>query len=66
MDHAVVDKKYQAESDVRTLVEAAKIKGDKARFDAAMKMAREQRKVLSNLETGGKGPASETKHTEKD
>lgn len=66
MDHEMTDKKFQAENDVRTLVEAAKVKGDKARFDAAMKMAREQRKTLSNLEAGEKEPAGETKHTEKD
>ena len=51
------DKKYQAESDMRTLVEAAKIKGDKSRHDAAMKMAREQRKALAEI--AGKSNKSE-------
>jgi len=43
------DKKFEAESDVRTLVEAAKIKRDKTRHTAAMKMVNEQRKALSDL-----------------
>ena len=43
------DKKYQAESDMRTLVEAAKIKRDGPRHAAAMKMAREQRKMLAEI-----------------
>ena len=47
--NAMEDKKYQAESDMRTLVEAAKIKSDKSRHDAAMKMAREQRKALADI-----------------
>ena len=50
MDHAAMDKKYQAENDMRTLIDAAKIKNDKPRHDAAMKMVREQRKALSDLE----------------
>jgi len=52
MEHAMsaMDKKYQAENDMRTLIDAAKIKNDKPRHDAAMKMVREQRKALSDLE----------------
>jgi len=43
------DKKFQAENDMRTLVDAAKIKTDKVRFSAAMKMVKEQRKALSEI-----------------
>ena len=43
------DKRFQAESDMRTLVEAARIKRDKSRREAAMKMAREQRKALAEV-----------------
>ena len=50
MDHAAMDKKYQAENDMRTMIEAAKIHRDKPRHEAAMKMVREQRKALSDLE----------------
>lgn len=53
------DKKYQAESDMRCLVEAAKIKRDKSRHGAAMKMAKEHRKALAEI--AGK---SETDKTE--
>lgn len=43
------DKKFAAENDMRTLVAAAKIKKDRPRMEAAMKMAREQRKALSDI-----------------
>jgi len=50
MEHPTAEhKRFEAESDMRTLVEAAKIKKDKSRRDAAMKMAREQRKALSEV-----------------
>lgn len=43
------EKKYHAESDMRTLVEAARIKKDKARSQAAMLAAKEQRKALDDV-----------------
>lgn len=49
------DDKWRAESDMRTLIEAEKIKGDKTRFDAAMKCSREQRKAMESIDTGKKG-----------
>lgn len=39
---AAMDKKWQAESDLRTLVEARKIRNDKARFKAATDLAKQQ------------------------
>jgi hypothetical protein len=52
MDHPMTaqDKKYQAESDMRTLIDAAKIQSDKPRREAALKMVREQRRLLSQLD----------------
>jgi hypothetical protein len=47
-------KKYMAESDLRTLIEAEKIKKDKARYGAAMKCHAEQMKALAAVK-GGKG-----------
>lgn len=44
------DKKFRAENDMRTLVEAAVIKNDKSRFDPAMKMVRKQRKAMSDID----------------
>mgnify|MGYP006879609856 CR=1 FL=1 len=41
--------KWQAEGDLRTLVESNKIKKDKKRMAAAMKMATEQKKALSQI-----------------
>lgn len=40
------EKRWQAESDLRTLVDAQKIMKDKPRLKAAKKMAEEQRKAL--------------------
>lgn len=45
-----MDKKYQAEDDVRTLIHAGEIKKDKARYKAAMAMAKTQ---MSDLEAVG-------------
>lgn len=47
-------KKFEAENDMRTLIEAAKIKKDKSRRQAAMKAAREQREALSEIESKSK------------
>ena len=49
------DSEWRAESDLRTLVEAEKIKKDKARYGAAMKCHAEQMKALAAIK-GGKGP----------
>ena len=40
------DQKYEAEQDVRTMVRAEEIRGDKKRHDRAMKEARSQ---MANL-----------------
>lgn len=39
---------YQAESDLKTLVEASRIRSDKARSAAVEKMAQEQHAVVAN------------------
>ncbi len=44
-------RKWQAESDLWTLVDAEKIKADKARLKAAMACRAEQQKALASLET---------------
>lgn len=44
------EKEWRADSDLRTLIEAEKIKKDKARYAAAMKMHKEQLAALQNLE----------------
>ncbi|MGI9491583.1 MAG: hypothetical protein ACR2QF_04195 [Geminicoccaceae bacterium] len=44
------DEQFQAEQDVRTLIEAAKLKGDKKRLDRAMKEARSQMKALEEVD----------------
>jgi len=43
---------YQAEADLRTLIEAEKIKKDKARYGAAMKRHKEMTQALANIEKG--------------
>ena len=45
----MTDKQFQAEQDMRTLIEAAKIKKDSKRMTAAMKKTREERKALSEI-----------------
>jgi hypothetical protein len=44
-----MDKQWQAESDLRCLIDAEKIKGDKKRYAAAMKCLAEQRKALDDV-----------------
>lgn len=43
------ERKWQAEQDLRTLIEAEKIKADKGRLKAAMTEKRAQQKALSAL-----------------
>jgi len=43
------DKEFEAEQDVRTLISAEKIKGDKSRLKRAMTKAREQMKALEKV-----------------
>ena len=43
------DKEFEAEQDVRTLVNAEKIKGDKSRLKRAMGKAREQIDALKKV-----------------
>ncbi len=45
------DKEFQAEQDVRTLIDAEKLKGDKARLKRAMTKAREQMKALRKVQS---------------
>jgi len=45
----VEEKKWRAESDLRTLIEAEKVKRDKARLKAAMDIKREMKRDLDNL-----------------
>lgn len=44
------DKDYQAESDLRALVEAQKVRADKGRLKAAMAMAKKQMAALKSVE----------------
>lgn len=44
------EKEWRADADLRTLIEAEKIKKDKARYAAAMKMHKEQLAALQNIE----------------
>lgn len=53
MPHAPVtaeDKEFQAEQDVRTLIDAEKIKGDKSRLKRAMVKAKEQMTALTKVQ----------------
>jgi hypothetical protein len=43
------EKKWRAQDDLRTLIEAEKIKKDKARLSAAMKESREQILALQKV-----------------
>lgn len=43
------DKKWRAEEDVRTLIRAKEIKGDKPRFRIALKLAKEQLEELKTI-----------------
>lgn len=48
------EKAYQAEWDLKTLIEAEKIKKDKSRLSAAMKAHAEQMKSLQSIEKDSK------------
>jgi hypothetical protein len=48
-DMAKQEKQWAAESDLRTLIEASKIRKDKARFAAAMKAHKEQEAALKGV-----------------
>lgn len=43
------ERDWQAESDLRTLIEAEKVKSDPKRLKAAMKKKREMKKDLDNV-----------------
>lgn len=47
---AAQEKKWQAESDLRCLIDAEKIRKDKKRYAAAMKCLDEQKKALAEVE----------------
>ena len=44
-----VDKRYQAEDDVRTLERADQIKNDRSRFSMAKSVAKEKMKTLTRI-----------------
>ena len=44
-----IDKRYQAEDDVRTLERADEIKNDKPRFSMARSVAKEKMKTLTRI-----------------
>ena len=48
---SVDDKEFEAEQDVRTLLNAEKIKSDKKRLKRAMVMARKQMNALEKVQT---------------
>ena len=45
------EKKWRAESDLRSLIEAEKVKADPERLKMAMKMKREQMDALKNIKS---------------
>ena len=47
---AKMDKEYQAEGDLSTLIEAKKIKADKPRYAAAMKKRKEKMAMMQSLD----------------
>lgn len=47
---AAQEKEWKADSDLRTLIEAEKIKKDKARYAAAMTMRNQQLAALQNMD----------------
>lgn len=49
-DVAKMDKDYQAECDLRTLIEAEKIRKDKTRHSAAMKKRDAEMMALANVD----------------
>ena len=44
------DKRYRAEADLRTLIEAEKIKGDKARMKAALAVKKEMMAQMEEID----------------
>ena len=50
MSLAKMDKEYQAENDLSTLIEAKKIKADKPRHAAAMKKRKEKMAMMQSLD----------------
>lgn len=52
MNKPMVDKEYQAECDLRTLIDAEKIKKDKPRLSAAMKKHEEMMTAMQSVEKG--------------
>ncbi len=47
--HVPSEEDFRAESDMRTLIEAEKIKKDKGRMSAALKKGKEQRDALASV-----------------
>jgi hypothetical protein len=48
------EKKYMAEHDLKTIIEAERIKKDKKRYAAAMACHKEQMKALASIEADKK------------
>ncbi len=58
----VVDKKYQAEDDLRTLKRAGEVTSDKARLAAAKREGKREQAALAKVVGGGKKkPASRSR-----
>ena len=49
-----IDKDYMAEADLRTLIEAEKIKKDKGRYGAAMKRCKQMATDMAAIKPAGK------------
>ena len=54
-DHPKTDEQFEAERDVRTLIDAGKIRKDKKRLTRAMKEGRAQRTALDEMGGGDDG-----------
>jgi hypothetical protein len=52
---AMADKKWRAESDLRTLLDACEIRKDKARFKAAQAMAKDKVAEMAKIAAGERG-----------
>ena len=51
---AAMDKEYMADSDLRTMIEAEKIRKDKTRYGAAMKKHKEMMAAMKTIDEGKK------------
>ena len=56
-----MDKDYMADSDLRTMIEAEKIKKDKPRYAAAMKKHKEMMVAMEGIHKGGEDKMKDMK-----